>query len=67
MERCQGNLVLRLRDVLLERSNDVSKGRDKETWSVHLHDVWNKSQIKHPKTHQYVTKTSQRYESTTPH
>ena len=39
MERHQGVSVVRLRDVLLERRNDISKGRNNEVPSVRLHDV----------------------------
>ena len=68
MERRQDVSVMRLHDVLLERRNDVSKGRNNYVPSLYLHDVSNKSQIKHPTTSQwYVTKTSQWYVSTTSH
>ena len=68
MERRQNVSVVRLNDVLLERHNDVSKGRNNHAPSLHLHDVSNKSYMKHPTTSQwYVTKTSQWYVSTTSH
>ena len=52
----------------LERHNNVSKGRNDNAPSLRLHDVSNKSQMKHPTTSQwYVTKTSQWYVSTTSH
>ena len=57
-----------LHDVLLERGDDFLKGRNNDVPSVRLHDVSNKSQMKHPTTFQwYVTKTSQLYASTTSH
>ena len=60
MERCQDVSVVRLHGVLLERHNDVSKGRNNDAPLLRLHDVSNKSQMKHPTTSQwYVTKTSQ--------
>ena len=43
MERCQVVSVVRLYDVLLERHNDVSKGRNNDAPSLRLHDVSNKS------------------------
>ena len=49
MERCQDVSVVRLY-VLLERHNDVSKGRNNDAPSLRLHDVSNKSQMKHPTT-----------------
>ena len=60
MERCQDVSVLRLYDVLLERHNDVSKGPNNDAPSLGLHDVSNKSQMKHPTTSRWnVVKTSQ--------
>ena len=59
MERCQGVSVVRLHDVLLERRDDVSRGPNNDVPSVRLHDVSNKSQMKHPTTSQwYVSMTS---------
>ena len=43
MERRQDVSVVRLHDVLLERHNDVSKGRNNEAPSLRLHDVSDKS------------------------
>ena len=43
MERRQDVSVVRLQDVLLERHNGVSKGRNNDTPSLRLHDVSNKS------------------------
>ena len=52
--------VVRLRDILLERRDDVSRGRNNDFPSACLLDVSNKSQMKHQMTSQwYVTKTSQ--------
>ena len=60
--------VVPLHDVLLERRYDVSRGGLNDVSSVRVHDVSNKAQMKHPTTSQwYVTKTSQRYKSTTSH
>ena len=65
MERREGVSVVHLHDILLERRDDVSRGRNNNVSSVRLHDVSNKSQMKHPTTsHWYVTKTSQWYVST---
>ena len=59
MERRQDVSTVRLHDALLERHNDVSKGRNSNAPSLRLHDVSSKSQMKHPTTSQwYVTKTS---------
>ena len=67
MERRQDVSVVRLY-VLLERHNDVSKGRNNDAPSLRLHDVSNKSYMKHPTTSQwYVTKKSQWYVCTTSH
>ena len=44
--------VVRLHEVLLLCRDDVSRGRNDDVSSVLLHDVSNKSQIKHPKTSQ---------------
>ena len=43
MERRQDVSVVRLHDVLLERHNGVSKGRNKDVPLLRLHDVSNKS------------------------
>ena len=43
MERRQDVLVVRLHDVLLERYNDDSKGRNNDAPPLCLHDVSNKS------------------------
>ena len=43
MERRQDVLVVHLRHILLERHNDVSKGRNNDAPSLRLHDVSNKS------------------------
>ena len=68
MERRQDVLVVRLPNVLLKRCNNVSNGRNNDVPSAHLHNVSNKSQMKHPTTfHWYVTKTSQWYVSTMSH
>ena len=54
--------VVRLHSVLLVCRDDVSRGRKGDGPSVCLHDVSNKSQVKHPTTPQwYATKTSQWY------
>ena len=50
MERRQDVSVVRLYDVLLERCDDVLKGRNNRVLSVRLHDVSDKSQMKHPMT-----------------
>ena len=50
MELRQDVSVVRLYDVLLERHNNVSKGRSNDAQSLHFHDVSNKSQMKHPTT-----------------
>ena len=68
MERCQGVLVVRLHDVLLERHDNASRGRNDNVPSERFHEVLNKSQMNHSTTCQwYVTKTSQWYVSTTSH
>ena len=68
MERRQDVSVVRLHDALLERRDDVSRGRNNEVPSVRLHNVSNKSQMKHPTTFQwYVNKTSQWYVPATSH
>ena len=43
MERRQDVSVVRLYNVLLERHNHVSKGRNNDAPSLCLHDVLNKS------------------------
>ena len=50
MKRRQDVSVVRLCDVLLERHNDVPKERNNDAPSLRLHDVSNKSQMKHPTT-----------------
>ena len=51
---------VRLNNVLLERHNDVSKGRNNDAPSLRLHEVWNKFQMKHPATSRWnVVKTPQ--------
>ena len=47
VERWQYVSVVRLPDILLERCATVSRGRNNDVPSVLLHDVWNKSQMKH--------------------
>ena len=65
LEYRQGVSVVRLHDVLLEHRDDVLKGPNNDASSVRLHNVSNKSQMKHPRTSQrYITKTSQWYVST---
>ena len=60
--------VVYLHDVLLERRDNVSSGRNNDIPSVRLHDVSNKSQMKHPTTTQwYVSKTSPCYVCTAYH
>ena len=60
--------VVRPQNVLLERSKDVWRGRNNNVPSIRLHDVANKSQMKHPTTSQwYITKTFQWNISSTPH
>ena len=60
--------VVRLHGILLERRDDVSRGRNNDGPSVRLLDVPRKSQMKHPTASQwYVTKTSQRYVCLTSH
>ena len=59
MERRQDVSVVRLYDVLLERYNDDSKGRNNDAPPLRLHNVSNKSQMKHPTTSRWnVAKTS---------
>ena len=43
MELRQDVSVVRLYDVLLERHNNISKGRNNDAPSLRLHDVSNKS------------------------
>ena len=43
MERRQDFSVVRLYDILLERHNNVSKGRNNDTLSLRLHNLSNKS------------------------
>ena len=55
-------------NILLERRDGVSRGRNNNVPLVRLLDVPNKSQMKHPTASQwYVTKTSQWYLSLTTH
>ena len=66
VERRQDVSVVHLHHVLLVCRDDVSWGRNDEVPSVRLHNVSNKSQMKHPMTSQwYVTKTFQWYVFTT--
>ena len=59
MERRQNVSVVRLHNILLERRDDVSRGRNNNVSLVRLH-VSSKSKMKHPTTsHWYVSKTSQ--------
>ena len=68
VERPQVVSVVCLHDVLLERRDDVLRGCNNDVPSVRLHNVSNKSQMKHPTTSQwYVTKTSQWYVSMMSH
>ena len=48
LERCQDLSMVLLHYVLLERCDDVLKGRNNDVPSVHLHDDSSKSQMKHP-------------------
>ena len=50
MERREDVSMVRLHDVLLERHNDVSKWHNNDVPSLRLHNVSNKSQMKHPTT-----------------
>ena len=60
MECRQDVSAVRLYEVLLERHNDGSKGRNNDAPSLRLHNVSNKSQMKHPTTSRWnVTKRSQ--------
>ena len=56
----------RLRDVLLERRDDVSRGPNNDVLSVRLHDLSNKSQMKHPTTSQLSGTSQRRLSSTYP-
>ena len=68
VERRQVASVVRLHEVLLERRDDVLRGRNNAVPSVRLHDISSKSEMKHPMTSQwYITKTSQWYVSATFH
>ena len=59
VERRQDASVVRLHNILLVCCGDVSWGRNDDVPSVRLHDVSNKSQMKHPMTSQwYVSTTS---------
>ena len=60
VERHQVVSVVRLLNILMERRDDVSRGRNNDFSLVRLLDVSNKYQMKHLTTSQwYVTKTSQ--------
>ena len=60
MERRQDVSAVRLHDILLERSDDVWRGRNNDVQPVRPHDILKKSQMKHPTMSQwYVTKTFQ--------
>ena len=50
VERRQDVSVVRLHNVRLECCDDVSSGRNDNVPSVRLHEVSNKSQMKHPTT-----------------
>ena len=68
VERHQDISVLILHDILLERRDDVSRGRNNGVPSVRLLDLSNNSQMKHATTSQwYVTKASQWHVSLTSH
>ena len=68
MERHQGVSVVRLHNILQERRDNFSRGCNNDVSSVRLHDVPNKSQMKHPMTgHWYTTQISQWYVSTMSH
>ena len=59
VERRQDVSMVLLHDVLLVCRDDVSWGRNDDVPSIRLHDVSNKSQMKHPMTSQwYVSTTS---------
>ena len=67
VERRQDVSVVHLHDVLLVCRDDVSRGRNDDVPSVRLHDVSNKSQMKHPITSLwYVSTASQSYVVATP-
>ena len=60
--------MVRLHIILLERRDNVLKGRSNDVPSLRLDDVSHKTQMKHPTTSQwYVTETNQWYVSTTSH
>ena len=67
MESSQDISMVHLHDVLLERHNDVVRGRSNNVPSVPLHDASSKSQMKHPMRTQWFTKVSQCSISTTFH
>ena len=50
MERHEDVSMVHLHDLLLERHNDVSEWRNNDVPSLRLHEVSNKSQMKHPTT-----------------
>ena len=59
MEHRQDFSVVCLHNILLERRDDVSSGRNNDVSSVRLHDISKKSQMKLPTTSQwYVSTTS---------
>ena len=61
LEYRQGVSVVRLHDVLLEHRDDVLKGPNNDVSSVRLHNVSNKSQMKHPRTSQWYVSTMFHY------
>ena len=59
VKRQQVVSVVRLHNVLLGSCDDVLRGHNNDVPSVHLHDVSNKSHVKHATTSQwYVSTTS---------
>ena len=58
--------VVRLRDVLLERRDDVSRGPNNNVLSVRLHGLSNKSQMKHPTISQLSGTSPRRLSGTFP-
>ena len=68
VERHQDLCMVHIHGVLLERRDEVLRRRNNDVPSVRVHNVSNKSQMKHPTMSQWnVTKTSHWYASTTPH
>ena len=57
VERRQDVSVVRLHNILLVCCGDVSWGCNDDVPSVRLHDVSNRSQIKHPMTSQFPNET----------